>query len=117
MPIYQDGPASFTDVPAGGSARLRDDLRRLTRPDPAPPAMPQARQPKAIPAGLALGAGPGARPAGIASPLTEEDYATREWHAAQVYSSDGFLSWPQIKKQVFKDANGATVEIVFKPKP
>lgn len=96
--------------------RLKHDLQRLTRPDPAAGAMPPASQPKAIPAGRALGAGPGGG-AGIASPLTEEDYATREWHPAQVYSSDGFLSWPQMKKLVLKDAHGATVEIIFKPKP
>jgi hypothetical protein len=53
---------------------------------------------------------------GIASPLTEQDYAQREFHPSRyLQSADGIFVW-EIKppaKIVMTDANGATVEQVF----
>ena len=53
---------------------------------------------------------------GIASPLTETDYALREFHAARYFTTvDGIFVW-QIdppKKFVMEDANGAPVEQIF----
>lgn len=53
---------------------------------------------------------------GIASPLTETDYAQREFHAARYFTTvDGIFVW-QIdppKKFVMEDANGAPVEQIF----
>jgi hypothetical protein len=53
---------------------------------------------------------------GIASPLTETDYALREFHPSlYLQSADGIFVW-EIKppsKIVMEDANGAPVEQVF----
>lgn len=95
--------------------RLKHDLRRLTRPDPSAAALPPSRQPKAIPAGRALGVGPGVDTAGIASPLTEADYQTRQYHATEstLASSSGlFLIRVKRLKQIdLVDANDQTVTI------
>lgn len=53
---------------------------------------------------------------GIASPLTETDYAAREYHPARMLtSSDGLFVWAfePIKKIVMNDANAAEVEQIF----
>lgn len=53
---------------------------------------------------------------GIASPLTETDYAAREFHLAQsLASSDGLFVWEfaAVKKVVMTDANGAEVVQIF----
>lgn len=112
MDIYRDSDGTFTDVPTSASAeRLQMDLQRLTQPPAKPAELPPAGRATAIPNGKGLGAQ--TRAAGIASPLTEEDAATREWHATPLYSTDGLLSWPQLKALHLKDANGATVVIQF----
>lgn len=53
---------------------------------------------------------------GIASPLTETNYALREFHDSRYFTTvDGIFVW-QIdppKKFVMEDANGATVEQIF----
>jgi len=53
---------------------------------------------------------------GIASPLTETDYAQREFHASRYFTTvDGIFVW-QIdppKKFAMRDANGEPVEQVF----
>lgn len=94
--------------------RLKHDLRRLTRPDPSAGAMPPARQPKAIPAGRALGAGPGSG-AGIASPLTETDYQTRQYYATEstLASSSGLflIRVTRLKHIELVDANDQPVVI------
>lgn len=53
---------------------------------------------------------------GIASPLTETDYATREFHPAQTLTtSDGIFVWEikPPKKIIMSDANGAEVVQIF----
>ena len=53
---------------------------------------------------------------GIASPLTETDYALREFHPSMyLQSADGIFVWEMKPpaKIVMTDANGATVEQVF----
>lgn len=48
---------------------------------------------------------------GIASPLTEDNYAAREWWEAGIPSADGLLMLPALKAIAMTDANGA--EVVF----
>ena len=57
---------------------------------------------------------------GIASPLTEDSYATREFHPAQtLWTSDGYFAWEvkAPKKIVQTDANGAEVVQQFAAQP
>lgn len=84
--------------------------RRSLRPVPAVGALPVARgRGNYTPPPPAVGGG-------IASPLTETDYALREFHPSRyLQSADGIFVW-EIKppsKIVMSDANGATVEQVF----
>lgn len=117
MPIYQDGPDSYTDVPTGSAARLRDNLRRLTQPDPEPGALAPVGRPTAITDGKGLGAGPQANASGIASPLTEQDYATRAYHTteATLTTSDGLftIKVKRLKHMELKDANDRDVVLEF----
>lgn len=95
--------------------RLKHDLRRLTRPDPSAAALPPTHQPKAIPAGRAMGSGPGDDTAGIASPLTEEDYQTRTYHTAEstLASSSGLfvIRVKRLKHIELVDANDQPVAL------
>lgn len=109
MPIYRDANGTYTDAPTSAQ-RVEMDLRRLTQAPARPADMPPTGNARAIPDGKGLSS---ASTAGIASPLTEEDAATREWYATPLYSTDGLLSWPQLKALHLKDANGATVVIRF----
>lgn len=112
MALYRDPDGTYTDVPSSASAeRLKQDLQRLTQPPAKPAELPPAGQARTIPNGKGLGVPSGA--AGIASPLTETDAGAREWHATPLYSTDGLLAWPQLKKLTLKDATGATVVIQF----
>lgn len=111
MTIYQDPSNRYTDAPSTSAARLRQDLMRLTHPASAAPALPPQGNPSAINDGKGLGAR--ATTAGIASPLTEDDADAREWHATPLYSTDGLLSWPQLKTLTLTDANGNTVVFEF----
>lgn len=57
---------------------------------------------------------------GIASPLTETDYAQREFHPSKtLWTSDGYFSWEvkPPKKIVQVDANGAEVVQQFAAQP
>lgn len=103
--------------------RLIEDINRIiTHPprarEPLPPAAGQA----AIP-----GVGRGERSptaggtgSGIASPLTEIDYADRQWHPEiAVASSDGVfaLMIEPIKQVTFQDAQSKTAVVIFQPPP
>ncbi|MGE0126422.1 MAG: hypothetical protein AB7U25_26125 [Vicinamibacterales bacterium] len=100
--------------------RLIDDLNRvITHPprarEPLPPAAGQA----AIP-GVGRGERSPAGGGGIASPLTEIDYADRQWHPEiAVASSDGVfvLMIEPIKQVTFRDAQGKTAAVIFEPPP
>lgn len=48
---------------------------------------------------------------GIASPVTETNYALREYWPGGLPSSDGLLMLPAVKKVVMSDAEGA--EVIF----
>lgn len=49
--------------------------------------------------------------AGIASPITEPDFAVREFWPTGLASSDGLFFLPAVKKVIAQDANGA--EVIF----
>lgn len=48
---------------------------------------------------------------GVASPLTEPDYAKRVYWENRLLSSDGLFTMPAIKQLVLQDADGAPVII------
>lgn len=50
---------------------------------------------------------------GIASPLTETSYATREYWPGGIPSTDGLLMLPAIKKVVMADANSAAATFEY----
>lgn len=57
---------------------------------------------------------------GIASPLTEQSYAAREFHDSRyVFSADGVFVWEfkPVSKIVMTDANGETVQQIFASPP
>lgn len=54
---------------------------------------------------------PPASAGGLASPVTEPSFATREYWPNGLVSSDGLFVLPAVKKVVMEDANGA--EAVF----
>lgn len=116
MAIYQDGN-SYSDTNPGGTARLRDDLARLTRPGPAAPALPAQNNPTAITDGKGLGAPPSKSGDGIASPLTEEAYSTRTYYTteASITTSDGLftIKVKRLKHLEMKDANDRDVVLEF----
>lgn len=100
------------------SKDLTEALRALTENAPAPePYEPKARglAPKVkSAAALTLS---GSSDGGIASPLTETAHADRTYHAQTILTTtDGFLSivLRPINKVKFTDANGATVEMIYK---
>ena len=61
----------------------------------------------------ALLAGAGGVTTGIASPLTEGNFALREFWPGAYTTTDGLFVLPAIKKLVTADANGAEVVINF----
>lgn len=103
------------DLTAALQALTEQAQGQTTRHDKALPAVKVA---PAIPArtgssGPISGAGVG----GIASPLTEEDFAAREFHAAGWMSTDGLFKLPAIKKVVMKDAVGSEIVFVYAAPP
>lgn len=50
---------------------------------------------------------------GIASPVTETSYATREYWPGGIPSTDGLLMLPAIKKVVMADANSAAATFEY----
>lgn len=57
---------------------------------------------------------------GIASPLTEANYALREFHDSRyLFSADGVFVWEMkpVSKIVMTDANGETVQQIFASPP
>ena len=97
--------------------RLKDDLNRLI--DPLPPAAGQAAIPGFGRAGVSTNRA-ATTTAGIASPLTEPDYAAREYHAEVVLtSSDGVftIAVQPLAAVELTDANAAPVRIEYAAPP
>lgn len=97
-----------------------EDLNRLQRPARTVRTLRSVPAVGGVPAlrgrGSYVAPPPATGGGGIASPLTETDYAQREFHPSlYLQSADGIFVW-EIKppsKIVMTDANGATVEQVF----
>jgi len=90
-----------------------DDVNALVAP-PRPRRTLRTVEPRgALPAKRGVGAyqAPPAATGGIASPLTEQNFALREYWPNGEYSNDGLLTLPAAKKLVLADADGAEVII------
>lgn len=90
-----------------------DDVNALIKPE-RPRRQQRTVQPVgAVPAGQGRGdyKAPPATTGGIASPITEPDYAAREFWPTGLVSSEGLFFLPAEKKIVAQDANGA--EVIF----
>ena len=109
----QSGKDMASERSASGKA-FRDDLRALADSETENRTLPPARERPPIPAarGIATYTAPPAQAgSGVASPLTEADFAKREYYAFGTRSSDGLFFIPAIKKMVMSDANSE--EVVF----
>lgn len=92
---------------------VADDLNRLTTPQQQRRSLPSVPAVGAVPAGVGRGeyVPPAATTGGIASPITEPDFAVREFWPTGLVSSDGLFFLPAVKKIVAQDANAA--EVIF----
>lgn len=92
---------------------VADDLNRLVQPTRQRSSLRSVPPVGAVPAGVGRGSykEPAATTAGIASPITEPDFAVREFWANGLVSSDGLFFLPAVKKVIAQDANGA--EVIF----
>lgn len=104
------------------SKDLTDALRAMmegNRPD-KPVPMPSRGSAGAVKSAAALAKTGKDASGGVASPLTETDYADRTFHPEyEIYSSDGLFSLKikPVASMTFLDANSETVVLNFKPKP
>lgn len=93
---------------------VADDINRLTTPPRQRKTLRTIQPVGGIPAGRGRAdykAPANSSTAGIASPITEPDYAEREFWASGLVSSDGLFFLPAVKKIVAQDANAA--EVIF----
>lgn len=92
---------------------VADDLNRLTTPQQQRRSLPSVPTVGAVPAGKGRGeyVPKAATTAGIASPISEPDFAVREFWPTGLASSDGLFFLPAVKKVIAADANGA--EVIF----
>lgn len=99
------------------SKDLTEALRKLMEGDTNTNVVAalKARGAAPIVRSAALLAGGGGAGSGLASPLTEQSFAAREYHAAGWTTTDGLFTMPAISKVTFADLNGAIIELVFKP--
>lgn len=101
-------------TPAASDKLLRDNLRALAVSDSDNRALPPATERPPIPAarGVATYTAPPVSSGGcggIASPLTEASFSTREYYSTGTRSSDGLFFIPAIKQLSLTDANGEPV--------
>lgn len=97
---------------ASGRA-MRDDMRALAennRPERTLPEL-HARGKQPAERGYAAWTDESGGTAGIASPLTEQHFSTREYWETGIPSSDGLFMFPAPKKITMTDANDA--EVIF----
>ena len=94
-----------------------EDINRLQQPAPVRRTLRTIQPLGALPPARGVGTYKPPPPAptggGIASPLTEPDYAAREWWPSGLASSDGLFVLPALKKVVLQDANSAEVIIEY----
>lgn len=107
---------NFADERRVSGKAFRDDLRALAVSDSDARVLPPAAERAPIPAarGVATYTAPATSAGGgIASPLTEVDFALREYYEEGIRSSDGLFTLPSIKKMVMRDANNEQVVLMF----
>lgn len=94
-------------------AQVVEDLQRLQRTPQQRRTLRTVPPVGAVPATRGRGTytPPPATGGGIASPLTEQSYAAREYWAGGLPSTDGLLMLPAEKRVIMTDANGA--EVIF----
>ena len=92
---------------------VADDLNRLVQPARQRSSLRSVPAVGAVPARVGRGSykEPAATTGGIASPISEPDFAVREFWPTGLASSDGLFFLPAVKKVVAEDANGA--EVIF----
>lgn len=90
-----------------------DDINAVVTPPRTRRSLPALQPRGGVPAQVGTGnyTAPAATGAGLASPVTEPNYALREYWPNGLVSSDGLFFLPAIKKVVMEDTNGA--EAVF----
>lgn len=104
------------DLTAALQALTEQAQGQTTRQDKALPAVKTATEIPARAGASGLITNPGVG-GGIASPLTEGDFANREFHASGWKSTDGLITLPAIKKVIMTDAVGSVVVFNFAAPP
>ena len=93
--------------------KMRDDMRALAennRLERTLPVLPvRGKQPAKRGSAVWQGGEPSSGGGGIASPLTEQHFITREYWETGIPSSDGLFMFPAPKKVIMTDANDAKV--------
>lgn len=105
---------SFADERRVSDKAFRDDLRALAVSDSDARVLPPAAERAPIPASRGVANyTPAASSAGggIAGPLVETDFSSRQYYARGTRSSDGLFFIPALKEIQLTDANGEIVTI------
>lgn len=89
-----------------------DALMRQQRQQRPKPPTPRGGAAPQISSGVPGGAS-GEPGDGVASPLVEQDSASREYYQDGWQTTDGLFTLPAIKRAFFVDANGRPVEFHF----
>lgn len=92
--------------------KAQKTLRQLDPRGVIPAQRGRADYAEARPGGSGSGSG-----SGVAWPLTEQNYAQREYHPQGEFTSDGLFYLPAIKKIVFTDSAGAVGEVLLAAPP
>lgn len=97
--------------------RTKEDVQRLARGRPAISPLTTAQTPDPLLAKSGFGTSQSKSGSGIASPLTETNYADRTFHTTFTMSStDGLfvLELRRVKSMNFLDANNKALTLEFK---
>ncbi len=120
--MINDRAAIKAGISAARASTFKADLNAMETPPRKQVTLGtrEAKGARAATVGTGVYKAPAATGGGIASPLTEASYATREFHPAQtLWTSDGYFAWEvkAPKKIVQTDANGAEVVQQFAAQP
>lgn len=111
-------PGAASSINARDSRRANELINDLSSllPPPSPPTLRREEPRGGIPAARGYAErnyqpGNDTGTAGIASPITEQHFSTREYWETGIPSSDGLFFYPAPKKVKMTDATGA--EVIF----
>jgi hypothetical protein len=99
-----------------GGSSIKDDMNALADPATQSYSLPELEARGAVLSKKGVGVwDPGRVPTarGIAGPLFEMDFKKRQYWPGGTRSSDGLFNFPNLKRMVLTDTNGAEVVVDF----